>query len=78
MIAGAQVGRRQVSLTALLGGYGTAFAELSVAGVQIDSRKVEPGDLFLAVPGETHDGRQFIEQAVASGAACLICSLKLG
>ncbi|MEH6516601.1 MAG: UDP-N-acetylmuramoyl-L-alanyl-D-glutamate--2,6-diaminopimelate ligase [Halioglobus sp.] len=72
MIAGAQVGRRQVSLTTLLGGYGSALAELSVAGVQIDSRKVEPGDLFLAVPGETHDGRQFIEQAVASGAVAVV------
>jgi UDP-N-acetylmuramoyl-L-alanyl-D-glutamate--2,6-diaminopimelate ligase len=41
-------------------------------GVQIDSRKVTPGDLFLAYPGERHDGRQFIAQAVAAGACAVL------
>lgn len=42
------------------------------SGVQIDSRKVRPGDLFLAYPGERHDGRQFIPQAVAAGACAVL------
>jgi len=41
-------------------------------GVQIDSRKVKPGELFLAYPGERHDGRQFIAQAVAAGACAVL------
>lgn len=44
-------------------------------GVQIDSRKVRPGDLFLAYPGERHDGRQFIPQAIASGACAVLWEL---
>jgi UDP-N-acetylmuramoyl-L-alanyl-D-glutamate--2,6-diaminopimelate ligase len=42
-----------------------------ISGIQLDSRRVRPGDLFIAVPGEVHDGRQFIEQAVANGAAAV-------
>ncbi len=49
-----------------------AESNVMIRGVQTDSRKVVPGDLFIAVPGEVHDGRQFIEQAVASGAVAVV------
>ena len=38
-------------------------------GARIDSRAIERGDLFLAAPGESADGRDFIAAAVANGAA---------
>jgi UDP-N-acetylmuramyl-tripeptide synthetase len=41
-------------------------------GLALDSRKVKPGDLFLAVPGATADGRNFIRQAVAAGATAVL------
>ncbi|MCB1706794.1 MAG: UDP-N-acetylmuramoyl-L-alanyl-D-glutamate--2,6-diaminopimelate ligase [Halioglobus sp.] len=47
-------------------------ADIVIRGMQLDSRKVAPGDLFVALPGDTHDGRQFIEQAVANGAAAVV------
>ena len=37
-----------------------------------DSRKVAAGDTFAAYPGERLDGRQFIAQAVAGGAAAVL------
>lgn len=37
-----------------------------------DSRAVEPGDVFLAYPGELNDGRQFIADAVERGAAAVV------
>ncbi len=49
-----------------------AHRDVMVTGIQIDSRKVQAGDLFLALPGEHHDGREFIEQAVASGAIAVL------
>jgi len=36
--------------------------------VVLDSRMVEPGDLFWAVAGERYDGHQFVAQALAAGA----------
>lgn len=62
---------RHVSLAELLGGR-RVTPDVMVSGIHLDSRKVGPGDLFLAVPGEVHDGRQFIEQAVAQGAAAIV------
>lgn len=37
-----------------------------------DSRKVQPGDVFLAYPGHASDGRQYIEDAVKRGAAAVL------
>lgn len=48
---------------------GTASADFAVHGVTFDSREVGPGDLFIALRGETTDGHRFIEQAFAAGAA---------
>ncbi|QLG89435.1 UDP-N-acetylmuramoyl-L-alanyl-D-glutamate--2,6-diaminopimelate ligase [Chitinibacter bivalviorum] len=45
-----------------------------VAGrnVVVDSRKVQPGDVFIAYQGEYVDGREYIADAVAKGAAAVI------
>ncbi len=42
------------------------------ASVQVDSRKVEPGDVFVAVPGENEDGCRYIPQALERGARYLV------
>ncbi len=43
-----------------------------VSGIQYDSRKVQPGDLFACLPGTRAHGHQFISQVVAAGARALI------
>jgi UDP-N-acetylmuramoyl-L-alanyl-D-glutamate--2,6-diaminopimelate ligase len=43
-----------------------------LSGVQLDSRRVQPGDLFLAYKGAAADGRDFIPAAIASGAAAVL------
>ncbi len=48
---------------------GTASAAFAVTGVTFDSREVGPGDLFIALKGETTDGHRFIDGAFAAGAA---------
>jgi UDP-N-acetylmuramoyl-tripeptide--D-alanyl-D-alanine ligase len=40
-----------------------------VSGVSIDSRSTSPGDLFVCLKGERHDGHEFIQAAAQKGAA---------
>ena len=42
------------------------------SGVADDSRQVRPGDLFLAYPGDLADGRSYIADAIARGAAAVL------
>ncbi len=41
--------------------------------VKIDSRKVEKGDIFVAIKGSGVDGHDFIEQAIQNGAEKIVC-----
>jgi UDP-N-acetylmuramoyl-tripeptide--D-alanyl-D-alanine ligase len=45
-----------------------------VGGVATDSRDVQPGDLFVALVGEHHDGHAFVDAARAAGAGALLVS----
>ncbi|QRM55994.1 UDP-N-acetylmuramoyl-L-alanyl-D-glutamate--2,6-diaminopimelate ligase [Sinorhizobium sp. BG8] len=49
-----------------------AAAPVEVGGIASDSRKVVPGDLFVALHGTKTDGAAFIEDAVARGAAAVV------
>jgi len=40
-----------------------------VAGVSIDSRTIQPGELFIAIHGPSHDGHDHVAAALAGGAA---------
>lgn len=43
-----------------------------VTGVEYDSRRIKPGDLFVAMKGGSRDGNRFIEQAIAAGAVAVV------
>ncbi|MCU6453785.1 UDP-N-acetylmuramoyl-tripeptide--D-alanyl-D-alanine ligase [Sphingomonas sp. A2-49] len=53
---------------------GTASADFAATGVAFDSREVGPGDLFVALTGDSTDGHRFLDQAFAQGAAGAIVS----
>lgn len=46
--------------------------DLSIAGLAYDSRKVQPGGLFVAIKGYHTDGHAYVDQAVARGAAAVV------
>jgi len=52
------------------------FAGLELNGIAADSRKVKPGDLFVAVPGTKADGLSFVPQALSRGAAAIMAERK--
>ena len=43
-----------------------------VRGMSMDSRRVQPGDLYACVPGLQVDGHDFAEKAIAAGAVALV------
>ena len=46
--------------------------EVEIRGVVADSRRVTPGDLFVALGGEHTDGHEFLSQAQSQGAQAAI------
>lgn len=47
--------------------------DVEIAGVEIDSRKVKQGDLFVAMKGTQVDGHRFIGKAIGQGAVAVLC-----
>ena len=50
-----------------------ADLEMEISGVSYDSRRTQPGDLFVAVRGFESDGHRFIPKAVEKGAVAVLC-----
>jgi UDP-N-acetylmuramoyl-tripeptide--D-alanyl-D-alanine ligase len=68
-------------ITAAVGGRlapGTDGAIRVTAPATVDSRTVEPGGLFVALPGEHADGHDFAARAVAAGAAGVLATRDVG
>jgi UDP-N-acetylmuramoyl-L-alanyl-D-glutamate--2,6-diaminopimelate ligase len=62
----------QRSIQTLLAGYGVPAPDLEVSGVEMDSRRISPGDFFLACKGQgKHHGLAHLEQALERGAAAI-------
>lgn len=48
--------------------------QLDSSKISTDTRKINKGDIFYAIQGENFDGNNFLETAVNSGAAAIICA----
>ena len=53
------------------------YAEVTFLGANNDSRKIEPGQLFIALMGE-RDGHDYVPAAIEKGAAAVLCSREVG
>ena len=54
---------------AICGGRLTQYSDAPIGRAIIDSRQVQPGDMFVAYRGENVDGHRFIAKALEAGAA---------
>lgn len=50
----------------------SSFHDTAIQGVSIDSRKIEPGNLFVPFKGEKSDGHRFVKDALGQGAAAAL------
>jgi UDP-N-acetylmuramoyl-L-alanyl-D-glutamate--2,6-diaminopimelate ligase len=71
-----------VSLRTIFSGFPLTFSpleipDISITGIAMDNRKVEPGNLFVAMPGASVDGHAFIPDAIARGATAIVCEKEL-
>ncbi|MGB3341008.1 MAG: UDP-N-acetylmuramoyl-L-alanyl-D-glutamate--2,6-diaminopimelate ligase [bacterium] len=51
--------------------------DVDILTVEFDSRKVQPGTLFIAMKGGKYDGHNFVETAIEKGAVALVVQRKL-
>lgn len=56
---------------------GTVGSDWMASGVSIDTRTLEPGDLFAAIKGPNHDGHNHVSAALAKGAAAAMVESRL-
>ncbi len=67
------------TIRALIGAVGGSahnmekIKDKEVGSIVLDSRKLEPGDVFIATKGERVDGHSFIPQVMEKGALAVIC-----
>ena len=53
---------------------GRSTRPFDVSGISIDTRTLKPGDLFIALKGESRDGHAFVRAAFGAGAAAALVS----
>lgn len=46
--------------------------DVEISGIAADSRQVQPGDLFVSIPGARVDGHRFIQSAIEQGAVAIV------
>jgi len=64
-------------LARIVGGGLTGDPDRILTGASVDSRKVRPGHVFFALPGERADGHSFCDEALARGASCVVVTRRL-
>lgn len=65
-----KIGELLNGVSVLSGDYNS---EIQISAVQFDSRKVQQGDMFVAIRGYNVDGHAYINSAVNSGAVAIVC-----
>lgn len=53
------------------------FEAVEFSGACMDTREIEPGQMFVALPGESRDGHNYADRAIAKGAAAVLAQKPL-
>ena len=52
--------------------FDSSYEDVIISGINTNSEKISPGDLFIAIKGEKYDGHNFIKDAEGKGASAII------
>jgi len=77
MVGGREMNNLQQLAQSLLTAKIVGNIDLGIKDIKVDSRNVEPGDLFICLQGHTVDGHDYAEKAVKQGAIALVCQREL-
>lgn len=76
MVGNSKKSARRISLGQLFKGMNVKMPadclDTEISGLGDDSREIQAGDLFIAVPGQSTDGRRYISEAASLGAAAAL------
>jgi len=64
--------RSASEIARIVSGFAEGAADVVLSGAEVDSRNVEPGDLFVALRGSRSDGHAFVDEALAVAGAALV------
>ena len=78
MMAAMKINHQQMTLKQLLSDYVSVdcLPDIPVTGMSIDSREIQPGNIFVALAGSKDHGLAYAEAAVARGAVAVLCDRK--
>jgi UDP-N-acetylmuramoyl-tripeptide--D-alanyl-D-alanine ligase len=65
-----------LEVAAASGGVLVRAGTRAIRGAAVDSRRVRPGELFVAFPGDRTDGHRYLAEAAAAGAAGMIVTVE--
>ena len=72
MYSNAKVEKKLSTLIEDIAPFDNSYEDVIISGINTNSKKISPGDLFIAIKGEKYDGHNFIKDAEDKGASAII------
>ena len=74
MYTDAKVEKKLSTLIEDIAPFDSSYEDVIISGINTNSEKISPGDLFIAIKGEKYDGHNFIKDAEGKGASAVIAN----
>jgi len=74
MHTNAKVEKKLSTLIEDIAPFDSSYEDVIISGINTNSKKISPGDLFIAIKGEKYDGHNFIKDAESKGASAIIAN----
>jgi len=78
MMTAMSLNNQGIKLKDLLADYVSinCLPDMMITGIQLDSRKIKPGNIFVALTGDKEHGLVYAQEALKNGAVAILCERK--